>query len=150
VPCSQPAAAWRSYWTFPHCRLDHAQDRSAGITAVAPEVFELFGRAPLGARQQVQLLRCGNKLLLVSVTAAGAETLTEVTDPIEVDRIAGLCRQAHPKRAATAFRQVFQQVAPAPARRRKPTNSSDWPATEAIPLGEIMPERKNRKSQISI
>ena len=69
--------------------------------------------APLGARQQVQLLRCGNKLLLVSITPNGTETLTEVTDPLDVDRIAGICQQAHPKSATTAFRQVFQQLAPA-------------------------------------
>ncbi len=82
-----------------------------GSLVLPKEVFDVLGRAPLGARQQVQLLRCGNKLLLVSITPTGAETLTEVTDPLEVDRIAGICRQAHPKGAATAFRQVFQQVA---------------------------------------
>jgi hypothetical protein len=58
----------------------------------------------------MHLLRCGNKLLLVSVTPAGAETLTEVTDPLEVDRLAGLCRQAHAQSATVAFRQVFQQL----------------------------------------
>ena len=83
-----------------------------GSLLLPKEVFEILGRAPLGARQQVQLLRCGNKLLLVSITPDGAETLTEVTDPLEVDRIAGICQQAHPKSATTAFRQVFQQLAP--------------------------------------
>jgi len=83
-----------------------------GSLVLPKEVFDILGRAPLGARQQVQLLRCGNKLLLVSITPGGAETLTEVTDPLEVDRIAGICHQAHPKSATTAFRQVFQQLAP--------------------------------------
>ena len=46
------------------------------------EAFEVLGRAPLNGRQQVQLLRCGNRLLLVSVTPSGAETLTEITDPV--------------------------------------------------------------------
>jgi len=83
-----------------------------GSLVLPKEVFDILGRAPLGARQQVQLLRCGNKLLLVSITPGGAETLTEVTDPVEVDRLAGICHQAHPKSATTAFRQVFQQMAP--------------------------------------
>ncbi|MGA2619055.1 MAG: flagellar biosynthetic protein FliO [Thermoguttaceae bacterium] len=83
-----------------------------GSLLLPHEVFEILGRAPLGARQQVQLLRCGNKLLLVSTTPAGAETLTEVTEPLEVDRLAGLCRQAHPHSASAAFRQIFQQLAP--------------------------------------
>ena len=84
-----------------------------GSLLLPREVFDILGRAPLGARQQVQLLRCGNKLLLVSITPAGTETLTEVTDPLEVDRIAGICQQADPKSSTTAFRQVFQQLAPA-------------------------------------
>ncbi len=73
------------------------------------EVVEVLGRTPLGARQHAHLLRCGNKLLLVSLSAAGAETLTEVTDPVEVDRLAGLCRQSQPQSATAAFRQIFQQ-----------------------------------------
>lgn len=83
----------------------------AGGTALPGEVFEVLGRAPMASRQQVYLLRCGNKLVLVSVTAAGAETLTEITQPAEVDRLAGLCRQAHPNSATAAFRQVFGQFA---------------------------------------
>jgi flagellar biogenesis protein FliO len=82
-----------------------------GSLVLPKEVFDILGRAPLGARQQVQLLRCGSKLLLVSITPSGTETLTEVTDPVEVDRIAGICQQAHPKSATSSFRQVFQQTA---------------------------------------
>jgi flagellar biogenesis protein FliO len=93
------AAAWA---------LRQAAPKSA--TLLPGEVVEVLGRAPLAGRQQMHLLRCGNKLLLVSVTPAGAETLTEVTDPVEVDRLAGLCRQAHPKSATATFRQVFQQL----------------------------------------
>jgi flagellar protein FliO/FliZ len=84
----------------------------AGCALLPNEVFEVLGRAPLPSRQQVYLFRCGQKLVLVSVTAAGAETLAEITDPIEVDRLAGLCRQAHPNSATAAFRQVLGQFAP--------------------------------------
>jgi len=84
----------------------------AASTALPGEVFEILGRASTTGRQQVQLLRCGNKLLLVSVTQSGAETLTEITDPVEVDRLAGLCRQAQPNSTTAAFRQVFEQFAP--------------------------------------
>lgn len=73
------------------------------------EVLEVLGRASLAHRQQVYLLRCGRKLLLVSVTPAGAETLSEIIDPPEVDRLAGLCRQAHPQSATAAFRQILDQ-----------------------------------------
>jgi flagellar biogenesis protein FliO len=83
-----------------------------GSVLLPAEVFEVLGRAPLAGRQQAHLLRCGRKLLLVSVTPAGIETLTEVTEPLEVDRLAGLCRQAQPQGPTAAFRQIFQQWAP--------------------------------------
>jgi flagellar biogenesis protein FliO len=74
------------------------------------EVVESLGRAPLAGRQQMQLIRCGNKLLLVCISSVGAETLTEITDPQEIDRLCGLCRQAHPQSATRAFRQVLEQL----------------------------------------
>jgi flagellar biogenesis protein FliO len=83
-----------------------------GLTRLPNEAFEVLGRAPLAGRQNVHLLRCGNKLLLVSITPAGTETLTEITDPQEVDRLAGLCRQASPQSSTAAFRQIFEQLAP--------------------------------------
>ena len=82
------------------------------VQALPGEVVEVLGRAPLAGRQQVHLVRCGSKLLLVSVTPEGAETLTEITDAEEVDRLAGLCRETHPGSATSAFRHVFGQLAP--------------------------------------
>jgi flagellar biogenesis protein FliO len=81
-----------------------------GSMLLPTEVVEVLGRAPLASRQQVHLVRCGTKLLLVSVSPTGAETLTEITDPDEVTRLAGLCRQAHPDSVTATFRQVFQQM----------------------------------------
>ncbi|MGA2059203.1 MAG: flagellar biosynthetic protein FliO [Thermoguttaceae bacterium] len=83
-----------------------------GLTRLPNEAFEVLGRAPLAGRQNVHLLRCGNKLLLVSITPAGTETLTEIIEPQEVDRMAGLCRQAGPQSTTAAFRRIFEQLAP--------------------------------------
>jgi len=80
-----------------------------GAGLLPAEAFELLGRAPLANRQQANLIRCGNKLLLISVGAAGAVTLAEITDPAEVERLTILCRQARPAAAATAFRRAFRQ-----------------------------------------
>ncbi|REJ94376.1 MAG: hypothetical protein DWQ35_08230 [Planctomycetota bacterium] len=73
------------------------------------EVLEVMGRAPLAQRQYVHLLRCGNRLLLVSVSPAGAETLSEITDPVEVDRLTGLCQQQRSDSVSASFRNVLQQ-----------------------------------------
>lgn len=75
------------------------------------EVVEVLGRTPLATRQFAHLIRCGNKLLLVHLAPGSAETLTEITDPAEVDRIAGLCKQSHPQSTTATFRQIFQQFA---------------------------------------
>lgn len=82
-----------------------------GSQTLPDEVVEMLGRSPLAGRQQVQLLRVGRKLVLVAVAQGKAETLTEITDPEEVDRLAGLCRKSHPHSASEAFRQVFRQFA---------------------------------------
>lgn len=73
------------------------------------EVFEVLGHAPLAARNQAQLVRCGNKLLLLSITPGAAETLTEITDAAEVERLTGLCQQARPNSATASFRNLFAQ-----------------------------------------
>jgi flagellar biogenesis protein FliO len=81
------------------------------LNRLPPEVVEVLGRTPLTSRQFAHLIRCGNKLLLVHLAPGSAETLTEITDPAEVDRIAGLCRQSHPQSTTANFRQIFQQFA---------------------------------------
>ena len=88
--------------------MRRAAPRSGG--ALPHEVFEVFGRAPLAERQHVHLLRCGNKLLLVSVTPNGTETLTEITAAEEVERLSALCHQTKSGSSTANFRQVFQQL----------------------------------------
>ncbi len=84
---------------------------SPGRVALLPsEAYEILGRAPLANHHQAHLIRCGNKLLLICVTAAGAETLTEITDSAEVERMSALCRHAQPGSPTLSFRQVFQQA----------------------------------------
>ncbi len=78
--------------------------------ALPRDVVSVLGRMPLAARNMAQLLRVGNKLILVSLTPSGAETLTEVTDPAEVDRLVGLCHQADPHSTTKAFEHVFRQM----------------------------------------
>lgn len=80
------------------------------IRLLSSDVVELLGRSPLAGRQQMHVIRFGNRLLLVAVSPDGAETLAEITEPVEVDRIAGLCQQSQPNSATQAFRQVFGQM----------------------------------------
>ncbi len=88
---------------------------SGGLASLPDDVFEVLGRAPLNQRQQVHLVRCGTKLLLVSLTPDSAETLTEIDDPDEVTRLAGLCRANPTGSTSAGFGQVLQQFAGQPA-----------------------------------
>jgi flagellar biogenesis protein FliO len=78
------------------------------------DAVSVLGRVSLTSKQVAQLLRVGNKLVLVALTPGGAETLTEVTDPVEVDRLMGLCQQHDPRSTTKAFEEVFQNLSREP------------------------------------
>ena len=78
-------------------------------------VVAILGRVPLASRQVAELVRVGNKLVLLSVTPHGVEPLTEITDPLEIDRLVGLCREHDPKSSTADFDDVFRQFADEPA-----------------------------------
>ena len=87
-----------------------------GGSAILPkEAVELLGRTSLAARQQAHLVRIGNKLLLVAISPAGAETLTEITAPTEVEHLTALCRRGGPSSSTVAFRQALTELANEPA-----------------------------------
>lgn len=98
------------------------------------EAVSVVGRTPLGARHFAQLLRVGNKLVLISVTPSGAEPLTEVTDPVEVERLLGLCLEGAPPATATDYEQVFRRLSQAPAAKdllsKAGPTSTTYPATD--------------------
>jgi hypothetical protein len=54
----------------------------------------------------------------MAITPSGMETLTEVTDPLEIDRLAGICRQTGPHSSTKAFNQLLGEFsAPGPTKR---------------------------------
>ena len=81
-----------------------------GSAALPSDIVETLGRTPLNARQEMQLVRVGNKLLLLSVTASTAETLTEITDANEIERLTALCRHGQSDSLAASFRDVLSHV----------------------------------------
>ena len=86
-----------------------------GLGSLPVEVIESLGRSPLTSRQQMQLIRVGNKLILLSLTTNGANTLTEITDSDEVNRLCGICQQGRSGSISDTFRQVLAQFGEEPA-----------------------------------
>lgn len=94
--------------------LKRGQPRTPG--QLPPEAFCVLGRAILPDRTPVQLLRLGSKLVLVANHQDQVRPLAEITDPLEVERLAGICQQSHQVGPAAEFQQVLQQLSREPAR----------------------------------
>jgi flagellar biogenesis protein FliO len=95
--------------------LRRAGGRGSSRRSMLPsEAVSVLGRVSLTGRQMAELLRVGNKLVLVALMPGGAKTLTEVTDPAEVDRLVGLCQQGDRHSTSNAFEHVFQQLSREP------------------------------------
>ncbi|MEQ8791419.1 MAG: flagellar biosynthetic protein FliO [Pirellulaceae bacterium] len=84
-------------------------------TTLPAEAVEVLGRTPLSARQNMHVIRFGGKLLLISASQSGAQTLAEIDNVEEVTRITGICKQNQPGSISSTFRQVLSQFASEPA-----------------------------------
>jgi type III secretory pathway lipoprotein EscJ len=86
-------------------------------SVLPPDVFEVLGEGSLGGQHAVRIVRFGPKTLLVGVSAAGCQTLAELTDPQATACIAAACRGVHPPiRPAASSRSITPQSLPAAAR----------------------------------
>ena len=87
-------------------------------TVLPPDVFEVLGEGSLGGQHAVRIVRFGPKTLLVGVSAAGCQTLAELTDPQATACIAAACRGIHPPiRPAASPRTIMPRSQPSTAAR---------------------------------
>ena len=67
----------------------HVPVRMAGIPS---EALEVLGKQHLDRRQAIYLVRCGSRILILGSSSDRLNILAEVSDPIEIDYLSGLCR----------------------------------------------------------
>jgi flagellar biogenesis protein FliO len=91
------------------------------------EVWEVLGRGPLDNKHYVQLVKLGDRLLLVGISNNGSRTLTEVTDPEEVRQLSSACRR---NGSGLAARWPSGLAAKVTGRRVKSAKSSGGPVLE--------------------
>ncbi|HEV7282486.1 MAG TPA: flagellar biosynthetic protein FliO [Pirellulaceae bacterium] len=84
-----------------------------GAGALPPEVVEPLGTVPFVSRQALHVVRFGSKILLINVTTGGSETLAEIDDPREAERILALCRRHRPDPLGRTFRDILGTPRPA-------------------------------------
>jgi hypothetical protein len=85
----------------------HGPLSRAGLPA---EAVEVLGRRMLDPRQSIYLVRLGSRILVLGATPSGLSTLSEVTDPLEVDLLAGSCRppvEERPRDLRGSFAALF-------------------------------------------
>ena len=82
----------------------------SGLAGSLPKnVVQVLGKTTVASRQQLVLLRFGSKLVLVSMVQGDARTISEITDPLEVDQLAGLCESQQPGSISNSFRDILAQ-----------------------------------------
>ena len=81
-----------------------------GNRPLPKEAFECLGRYFLTQKHQVQVLRLGNRIVLVSVMPDGVSTLAEITDPDETVAFLGLCRRLDANSASEVFRKTVASM----------------------------------------
>ncbi len=97
------------------------------------EAVELLGRRPIDREHSILLVRCGSRILVLGLSSGEIRTLAEITDPVEVDMLAGLCRRPpHPAG------QFFEHVASVLQRHYEPTETTKSPVKDSA--GSPLPE----------
>lgn len=97
------------------CSLMFRKNRPTANSKIPAEAVSLLGKLPIAPKITAQLIQVGNKLVLVSVSPERVETITEVTDPVEVGRLVGLCVSRRGGSTTADFEDVLRQLSREPA-----------------------------------
>ncbi len=89
----------------------YRKSQPQGTARLPTELVQILGRTNVAPRQSMMVVRFGSKLLLVSQQPGQTETLAEISDPAEVDRLAGICESRSAHSATQSFSNVLLQVA---------------------------------------
>jgi hypothetical protein len=101
--------------------------------------MELLGRRMIEQKVAVHLIRCGGKVLVVGISPEGARTLSEITDPVEVQRLVKVCHAPRENRPAVATFDSREGGSPAdgsdhlslpPGMRTVVSRASSFPSEE--------------------
>lgn len=121
----------------------HLPAAARGLPTAA---VEILGRRTIEPRAAVHLVRCGNRILLLGSSPAGLTTLTEFSDPEEVDHLSGICRAD--EESQMSFLQLFRKAESQPTREftvRGPEPLAEEEGPTMTAPEEIAVERVRRK-----
>ena len=93
--------------------------RRGGPSPTSPlpsDAVAVLGRVSLTPKQFAHLIQVGNKLVLVSINGDRTDTITEVTEPAEVERLLVMCLKGSRQSSSAEFQKLLAQMAKEPAR----------------------------------
>ena len=112
----------------------------ASLGVLPREACEVLGRRRLDARTQLTLVRLDRRVLVLGLGPDGARTLAELTDPAEIDRLAGLCRLNDVAQSAgRGFGSMLQKQL-TPAATPQPAAASGSITSDSVTSGSITSE----------
>ena len=76
----------------------------------------VLGQIPLTGQHNAQLLQVGSKLVLVAISADSIQTITEISEPAEVESMLALCAKSSKRSSSAEFQRILQQMSKEPAR----------------------------------
>ena len=79
--------------------------------ALSSDLFTVLGTSQIDPRNQTALLKCGNRVLLVAITQGGITTLTEFTDPSEVNELVAAVNGKSNQAFANTLRELNDSAA---------------------------------------
>jgi len=88
------------------------------LTGILPaDVIQVLGKRYVDHRESIHLVRIGSRILILANSAQhGLRTLGEITDPVEIDFVAGQCREQAPHSMSRNFAELLaSESAPGPA-----------------------------------
>lgn len=71
------------------------------------EALELLGRRAIEQKVAIHFMRCGSRVLVVGVSPEGARTLSEITDPVEVQRLVDACHTPPDSKSLSSLLPAF-------------------------------------------
>jgi len=94
----------------------------------ASENLKVIARTYLGPKQAIYLVRAPGSLLVVAATQESVSLLSEVKDPVEIERVLGVAQSTSPKSASQTFKTILSGVTGSAARDNDAETAQDLEA----------------------
>lgn len=107
----------------------------------ASENLKVIARTHVGPKQAIYMVRVPGKLIVVGATQESITALSEITDPVDIERTLGAFEASSSGGASAAFGNILAGV----TGRKKPESDSDAQLADAVKTASDRVASLNRK-----